>query len=119
MADRQQVLTTPATVLAADTSAAGAELAIDVTAGSRTRTYITAIHFSASDAPASATTATLAIAGETLTFRIPAAAYATVFINFAKTPLESALGETVTLTIGAHGGAVLVSAALYGFKLAS
>lgn len=115
-----QSLASPAKVLVAGNSAAGGALSISkAPANANTKTYITGFMFSAGAAPAAATSATLTVNGATLTVQIPASAYALVFVNFANKPLESNVNETVQLQVGAHGGAVVVSGAIFGYQLSS
>lgn len=120
MASIEQLISQPARPLANGNSAAGGALNISTGAlGSRTKGYITAILISASAAPASPVAATLTIAGQTLTFQIPASAYAPMLLNFSKAPLESDFGETIALAVPAHGGAVVISGAILGYKVSA
>ena len=114
MASIETLVASPAKVLQAGNSGAGAQLVLTQTAGARTKTYVTGITISASAAPATPVAATLVIGGVTMTFQIPAAAYAPFEIPFTR-PLESNFGESVVLTVPAHGGAVIVSAAILGY----
>jgi hypothetical protein len=119
MASIEQLVSQPATPLVVGISAAGGALSLQPGApGTRTRYYVTGIMFSASAAPAAPTTATLTIRGTTITIQVPASAYAAVTINFSK-PIESNLNENIALAVGAHGGAVLVSGAILGWKASS
>lgn len=120
MASLESLNFQPATLLASGTSAAGAS--VTATADPITTTFkyvVTAICISASAAPAAAVLAELKISGGAtkLPLRIPASAYAPIFINFAQTPLEFDAGDEPELTVPGHGGAVLVSVAIFGRKV--
>lgn len=116
MASIEQLISQPAKVLQSNKSAAGAQVQLTQTNGSRTKTYVTMIAISASAAPAAAVEATLVCGGQTLYLEIPASAYAPMLLNFSKAPLQSDFGESVVLTVPGHGGAVIASAAIIGYQ---
>jgi hypothetical protein len=105
--------------LLATTSATNAVCTAQKTAGARVQNYITAICISASAAPAAAVQATLTINGTAIPIQLPAAAFAPIFINFAKAALEGDVGETVSLSVPALGAAVICTVTLYGFQAGS
>jgi hypothetical protein len=120
MASIEQTQFYPTTLLASGSSAAGAAVTATATAITTTFKYVvTAICISATAAPAAAVLAELKISGGAtkLPLRLPASAYAPIFINFAQSPLEFEAGEEPELTVPAHGGAVIVSVAIFGRKV--
>jgi hypothetical protein len=117
MASLEEINFQPAETLAADDSAAGGALTIAAAAASTSFKYVvTALLISASDAPTGAVAAEVRASGGAVTFtlRLPAAAYAPIFINFAQTPLIFGAGEEPELFVPGHGGATVVSGALFG-----
>lgn len=111
----EQTMLQPASVLATNTGGAGAAATATKVVGSGSYALITAITISASAAPAAAVKAELRADGASIAdINIPASAYAPIHINFAQSPLQLARGEDVALFVPAHGGAVIVTATIYG-----
>jgi hypothetical protein len=122
MASLEEINFNEADVLATADSAAGA--AVTATAPTTTTGFkyiVTAICISATGAPAAAVGVEMrADTGGAIRFplRLPAAAYAPIFINFAQTPLGAyAAGKRPELFVPAHGGAVVVTATIFGRKV--
>lgn len=120
MASLEEINFQPAEVLDADDSAAGGDLTCTAAAASTSFKYVvTAIVISAQAGPTGAVTAEVRASGGGVKFklRIPAADYAPMFFNFAQTPLIFAAGEEPELFVPGHGGATVISGAIFGRKV--